>query len=494
MKKWTILTDVKIQRLGYKWVGLSTLDDWKKIIVQWWVLPWSIIDCRVIKNKKDYLECKVVSIKKISEEYMLQDKICPHYFFHKEIVEDDWTIWCWWCKWQILKYENQLAVKDDIVLDSFRHLKSHLDNLYMDSIVPSPVEFGYRNKLEYSFGKWDGDRNWSLWFHKQWQFSKIVDIHNCRLVTDKNNNIFLYIKDLLLKSNLPVYEQKSHVWFFRHLAIREWINTSQFLINLSVSDKYFDWDNWKKKLWDSLKNELLESQYLKNNVNTFVITYNNWLADIIKWQDIRTEILWGEWFIYEKLIYSDEVELTFRISPFSFFQTNTNWAQVLFSTAMENIWKDYWLMLDLYCWWGSIWLSFLKMWIAKKLIGIEISDDCIYDAKYNAKINWLTQDSYFASWKAEKLVFEDSYLSQNLENINLVVVDPPREGLHKNVIKFLNDLKKIINYKLLYISCNPVTMASNVEWLIEWWFKIKYLRAVDMFPHTHHMEMIGILN
>lgn len=496
-KKSKILENIKIQKIWYQWVWISTRDDGKKIIIKWWVLPDSIVDCRILRTKKDYIECQVITIKQLPSWLNLNEDLCPHYFFNPS-QEASCKRWCWWCKWQILPYPKQLELKQAIVEDSFRNLKDIIEKVGIQQIIPSPKIDWYRNKIEFSFGKYISQKqelfeDWQLWFHKQWEFSKIVDIDNCRFISSKSNDLFIYLKNLLKESWLPTYDQKTHIGFLRHLVIREWFNTSQILVNLSVADKNLD--SKTQKIWDKIKDNLSKDSYLKENITTFIITYNNDLSDVVQWRNITTQILWWEWFIFEKLIFNDFdwEEINFRISEFSFFQTNTYWAQTLFSTAAKILWKQDWLLLDLYCGTWSIWLSFIKIWLADQVIWIEILPQAIDDAKYNAKINWLSDNSYFVAGKAENLVFQDENIQEKILEIKTIIVDPPRDWLHKDVVKFLIDLKKKIDFKLLYISCNPITMSRDLKMFVENWFDVKKLQPVDLFPNTNHVEMIGML-
>jgi 23S rRNA (uracil1939-C5)-methyltransferase len=139
-------------------------------------------------------------------------------------------------------------------------------------------------------------------------------------------------------------------------------------------------------------------------------------------------------------------------------------------------------------------LIFKKLWYCKEVFWIEIVEDAINDAYFNAKINWYEDNVYYAVWKAEKVIFEDKILKNEVEAINTIVIDPPREWMHKDVVDFLNNLKKHLDFTLLYISCNPVTMARDIELLIKWWFRLKKLQPVDMFTNTFHIETIWLLN
>lgn len=262
------------------------------------------------------------------------------------------------------------------------------------------------------------------------------------------------------------------------------------------------------------------NEFLKKNVTTFAITYNEWLSDTVKNDQSETKIFRWDGYIHEQLNFTqskknkddfieeveenseseinNETKLTFRISPFSFFQTNTLWAEKLFGTAFSMLWNFEWNLLDLYCGAGSIGLSLLKMNNTKnkdsELIGIEIVEDAIRDANMNADINGLEKQSFFVASPCEKVLNRFPELEEKIKNIGVIIVDPPREWLHPNVIEWIWKLKQEYKFKLLYISCNPVTMARDIEILIkEKWFKTKEVQPVDMFPHTHHIENICVL-
>jgi len=417
----------------------------------------------------------------------------------------------------MLSYANQLKLKEDIVNDAFTKIKRKLPELQVLSIIWSPEEKKYRNKIEFSFGKYitnsnegrvtsDGKKevtilsDRSVGFHKQGEFSKIIDIDNCALISDEANEIFNHIKEICKTSGLPVYDQMTHQWFFRHLVIREGTNTDQFLVNLSVADNNIKEKNTKKR--DDFLAIVKNDELLNTKVTTFVITYNNGLGDTVKNNESETKTFWWEGHIYEKLIFKAErsedtdiqsSEISFRVSPFSFFQTNTLWAQQLFSQAMKMVWRIEWTILDLYCGTGTIGISFLKVGKWDKLVWIEIVEEAITDAWYNAKINGIDDKCIFLANPAEKAFTQTPEIKNKLKHIGLVIIDPPRDGLHKNVVQMICDLKKESDFKLLYISCNPVTMVRDIELLIAWGFTIKEIQPVDMFPQTHHIECIGVL-
>jgi len=495
-----IIENVKIEKIWFWWVWIVKMEDWKTLLVSGWVLPGMIVDVRILKNKKDYISWQVFAIKKFNLKN--KEKICLHnfifdvnYWENKDLLDKP-KVWCWWCKWQILPYEEQLKLKEDVVKDCF--FNADFFSKVYNWIVACWTVFNYRNKMEFSFWKyiikkqydnWQKEyqhlSDWSFGFHKQGQFSKIIDIDNCLIAWKKINEIFKYIKEIFKDSGLEVYDQMVHNWFFRHLVIREWTNTWQCLVNLNVATKYFDNNKKQLQVWEKLQKQLLNDSFLRKNITSFMITENNWLADIVNWQNIKTYNLWWDGSIFEKLII-DHVEVNFKVSAFSFFQTNTYQAQVLFKTAKDMLPNIKWNILDLYCWAWTIWITLLKQWIWKNLLWVEIVPDAVKDANENAKINRLSSKAKFIADKVENINFET-------EDISLVVIDPPRSWLHKNVVNFLIDLKTKFQFSLLYISCNPITMVRDLKLLEEWWFKVEKLQAVDMFPHTHHIEMIWLV-
>lgn len=501
------------------------MPDGKKILVKGGVLPGSIVDIMVVKKTKDYLEAHVISTQKYDAHFADGEVFCPHFYISKDASsENNWTakIGCWGCKWQMMSYLRQLELKQWLVEESFKKINSKLEQkIWFLPILGSPLTQWYRNKIEFSFGvfkQWTKEYNQlrkqsknmsedslapqffinsprTCWFHKQWEFSKIVDINSCYLISEKANQIFAIIKDLCFNSWLPTYDQKTHQWFFRHLVIREGVNTGQLMVNLSVS--LTNLDDEQTKLWEELLEQFKVNPTLKQQITTFIITYNDWLADTIKNEKSEMKVFWGDGYIHEKLVFKDW-EITFRISPFSFFQTNTHGAELLFSTAFKMLWNFKGNIIDLYCGTWSIWLSLLKLKEEEnsdsQLIWIEIVEDAIIDANINAEINALSNQSFFISSPAEKALENHPELADKIQNVWVIVIDPPRDGLHKNVIEWISNIKKEYDFQLLYISCNSVTMARDIELFMEKGFKIREIQPVDMFPHTHHCECIGVLS
>jgi 23S rRNA (uracil1939-C5)-methyltransferase len=320
-----------------------------------------------------------------------------------------------------------------------------------------------------------------------------VDVDQCFLVSEKVHAIYTRIKSDLKKSWIPVYDAKTHLWCLRHLVIREWVRTWHCMVNLALSDVWLVDHPQHQRALDALIHQ--RSKEL-TEATTMIITINNWLADIVHNQESTTQICRWEWVIYEWLQFEGIDLLKFQVSPFSFFQTNTLGAEALFTHAKSLLGKKITgNIIDLYCGSGTIWLSFLAQWVGKNLYGIEIVESAVKDAWYNAKINWLSDRSQFWAWKAEKLLLEWTVWDEAFSENDLVIIDPPRSWLHPKVIEFLRKIKQQYWCMLLYISCNPVTMWRDLEGLLEWGvFTLEKVQPVDMFPQTHHIEMIGVMS
>lgn len=515
MKKDKILANITIETLGYGWVGIAKTEDGKTILIKGG-LPGSIVDIKIVRQKKDYIEGHITLVHSVPPALLTGELKCPHYLY--EYAPLQWNLpkyktGCGGCKRQIIAYPQQLELKHSIVTDCFAKLLQTHPSLTIKPVLWSPKIFGYRNKIEFSFGKYiqqekknddpslrsEGIQEHRLaGFHKQWAFEKVVDVDQCYLISQSMHEVYSYLKDLLQKSWLPVHDVKHHNGFLRHLVLREGLRTGQLLVNLVVSTKYFAIVTSHKKIREQLQETMLHDHFLQEHITSLVITDNNGLADVVKASEYTQKILRWEG------IYLEELHLTYqqktnisrrRVSPFSFFQTNTLGAECLFSTALSMLWSVTGNIIDLYCGSGTIGLSFLKAGMWKSVKGIEIVAEAVEDAYFNARINSLADRADFYAGKAEDLlkqgIINESFFIGN----DLIIVDPPREGLHPSVINFLHTLKQKYMFKLLYISCNPLTMARDIQMLQDLSPRhISSIQPVDMFPHTHHIECIIVLS
>ena len=529
MSKNQILKDVRVEKLGYGWVGIARLENGKTVMIKG-ALPGSVVDCKIIKSKKDYVEAHIVAVKHVDAGVADGEVKCPHYQFPYQTQSGverlpEHKDGCWGCKWQIVSYDQQLQLKYQIVQDCFHKAVKHIWAVTIFPVVPSPLVFGYRNKIEYSFWKYfrrgealewrDIAEHWQLGFHKQGSFEKVIDIDQCYLVSQEMHEVYAYVKAQLLASGLPVHDSKTHKWLLRHMVIRHGVHTGQILLNLSISTHHLVDHPQDEERWTALISAWKQDAWLQERMTSLVINENNGLADVVKPEQVHMDHIRWPGSIYEELHFDlgatiskesyedghareelpedEDKIMRFRVSPFSFFQTNTLGAEQLFSKAAQVVGRVEGNIIDLYCGSGTIGLCFLALGKWKHLKGIEIVEDAVKDAHFNAKINGFEEHASFYAGKAEDLlrqwVIDDTFFVWG----DLVVVDPPREGLHARVVDFLVTLNKRYPFKLLYISCNPVTMARDIQLLVEWGFRCGDLHPVDMFPHTHHIEVVGVL-
>ena len=377
---------------------------------------------------------------------------------------------CGGCSYQTMSYENQLKLKEDMV-------KGILDNAIkgdyqFEGILGSPVQWGYRNKMEFSFGDQFKDGPLALGMHKKNSFHDIVTVDNCKIV-DKDYNIILRcVLDYCAKKELPFYHKLRHEGYVRHLLVRRTTKTKELLVALvTTSDEEME----KKADLMSLVEEI-KALDLSAKLCGVIHIINDGLADVV--QSDETRVLYGQEYVYEELL-----GLKFKISVFSFFQTNSLGAEVLYSKAREYIGetKDK-LIFDLYSGTGTI--AQILAPVAKKVVGVEIIEEAVEAAKVNASLNNLDNCEFIAGDVLK--VIDDLQ-----DKPDLIVLDPPRDGINPKA------LQKIIDFgvdRMVYISCKPTSLARDLEMLQEQGYKVEKACAVDMFPGTVHVETVVLLS
>ncbi len=469
MKKNEILKEVLIEKLVFWWKWFSRLKsdnkniDWKTIFVSWWVIPGSVVNIRILKSRKDFIEGQALEIIKKSPI----EKLHPNNPYWNQA----------WSMWVNIPYENQLEIKFNQVKESIFHIRKLQENIELKDIIPSPIVDNYRNKIEFSFWKYISEKfqinqDFNVWFHKQWEFSKIEDFDWTILISELANNIYRDIKKFAKNSLLPVYDSFTQQWFFRHIVIRQWFNTNEIMIIFSINHKYD-----KIKNLDFIKEFFLELSNKYSEIKSIYLSLNDSKADIAIWE---LELIYWKEYIEEKINW-----LKFKISPKSFFQTNSLWAEKLYEATLNQIDKNdikNYIVLDLY--WGTwtIWMIFSKY--AKKIISVEMVKDASIDWEKNAKENNITNMSFINS-KTEDFLKE--YL-KNWEKADLLIIDPPRAWMHPDALR---DILKFETKNIIYVSCNPATLSRDLEYILKNSpYKIKTITPVDMFPHTHHIETI----
>ena len=399
-------------------------------------------------------------LKEIIEKSPMEDvePNCPHF--------GD----CGGCSYQTMSYENQLKLKEDMV-------KGILDNAIkgdyqFEGILGSPVQWGYRNKMEFSFGDEFKDGPLALGMHKKNSFHDIVTVDNCKIVDRDYNIILRCVLEYCVKKELPFYHKLRHEGYVRHLLVRRTTKTKELLVALVTTS---DAEMEKKADLMSLVEEI-KALDLSAKLCGVIHIINDGLADVV--QSDETRVLYGQEYVYEELL-----GLKFKISVFSFFQTNSLGAEVLYSKAREYIGetKDK-LIFDLYSGTGTI--AQILAPVAKKVVGVEIIEEAVEAAKVNASLNNLDNCEFIAGDVLK--VIDDLQ-----DKPDLIVLDPPRDGINPKA------LQKIIDFgvdRMVYISCKPTSLARDLEMLQEQGYKVVKAAAIDQFPNTNHVETVCLLS
>lgn len=372
---------------------------------------------------------------------------------------------CGGCAMQHLSYENQLEHKHEQVQTLLQN--AGITGYEDMGILGSPSEWAYRNKMEFSFGDACKDGPMTLGMHRKNSTFDIITVDGCKIVDEDFNMILRFVLRYVQSFNLPFYKKKIHEGFLRYLIVRRSETTGDLLINIVTTTKR-DFD------FTELANYLVNLG-TKGKIAGILHTYSDTLADAVK--PDSTRVLHGKDAFTETIL-----GLQFNISPYSFFQTNTKGAELLYKTALDmpqDITSK--VVFDLYSGTGTI--AQIMATKAKEVYGIEIVEEAVEKAKENAKLNDLT-NCHFVAGDVLKEV-ENFHVKPEL-----IVLDPPREGIHPKAID------KIIGFdakELLYISCKPTSLARDLPVFEQSGYKVEKVCCVDMFPHTHHVETIAYL-
>ena len=420
----------------------------------------------------------------VLERSALEDKQadCPHFGV------------CGGCAYQTLSYEHQLALKEEQVRCLLEPViltaDKKEDAFCWEGIKGSPVQKGYRNKMEYSFGDAYKGGPLALGMHKKGSFHDIVTVDHCTIVDEDYDQILKTILDFYTEKGVPFYKKMQHVGVLRHLVIRQVSCSKDILVNLvtTTQDYIVDGNDTKEESGNSKEwqdGERLEQRLflpelvdrllalpLNGTIVGFLHTHNDSLSDAVVPEKIVT--IYGQDYIYEKIL-----GLTFKISPFSFFQTNSKGAEVLYETARSYVGetKDK-VIFDLYSGTGTI--AQMLAPVAKKVIGVEIVEEAVDAARENAALNGLTNCEFIAGDVLK--VIDDIK-----EKPDIIVLDPPRDGCNPKA------LDKIIAYgvdEIVYISCKPTSLARDLEIFQARGYRVVKGCAVDQFVNTLHVETV----
>ena len=380
-------------------------------------------------------------------------EICPHREF------------CGGCIHQGTAYSEQLKEKEKEVLRLLQYKGVTPEKI--DSIEGCPSAFCYRNKMEYTFGDFVKDGEMTLGMHRKKNFMSIVTVDNCQLVDPDFNVILKSVLAFAVEQGYTFYHKRSHSGLLRNLIIRKGVRTGELLVNIvTTSEEGFD---------EAGFTEMLLSLTLTNKIVGVLRTYCDSLADAVVPDSLET--LYGRDYYMEKLL-----GLDFKVSAFSFFQTNVEAAERLYTEAIALVDSfEGKKAFDLYCGTGTI--SQVLALKAKEVLGIELVEEAVEAATENAALNGLDNCRFIAGD-----VFK--VLNEVSDKPDVIVVDPPRVGIQPKA------LDKIISYgvkEIVYISCNPKTLAENLRYLDYYGYKCKYLKPFDNFPMTKHTECIALL-
>ena len=411
------------------------------------------VSARVSRKRKGYIEAKIIDV---IERSSLEKNLS---FMDMDESGS--------CTYQTLLYEDELELKKEQVLGLFK--KAGLNDINFLGIEKSPVVEGYRNKMEYTFGDEEKDGPLVLGLHKKGKFYSIVDSDGCNLVDSDFTNIRRTIMNYFRDLGTPYYKKTSHVGFLRHLVVRKALSTGEILVNL-VTSSQGELDK------EGFVNRLLDISNLKGKIVGILHNTNDSLSDVVKAD--KLDLLYGRDYIIEEIL-----GLKFNISPFSFFQTNTFGAEKLYSIVRDFAGDiEDKVVFDLYSGTGTI--AQIMAPVVKKVIGIEIVEEAVDKARENAKLNNLDNVEFIAR-DVLKAVDELN------EKPDLIVIDPPRDGIHPKAIN------KIIDFNpesFVYVSCNPVTLVRDLNVFVERGYRIEKVKLMDMFPRTPHVETVVLLS
>jgi len=461
-KELPLLEKVRITDIGAEGNALARVDNLVVFVPM--LIPGDVVDLKVIKKRKKYLEGRVLKFHEYSIDRI--DPRCKHFGV------------CGGCKWQHLPYNLQLKYKEKQVRDNLTRI-GKIELPEISPIIGSPEEYHYRNKLEYTFS----DKRWltkeeigsenkfekegALGFHIPGLFDKVLDIEECHLQPEPSNSIKNAVRTYSLKNNLEFFDLREQKGFLRNLVIRNSLEG-----NVMVIVVLFHEDAEKREgLLDFISAEFPQITSLWYVINS---KRNDSLND-------QTPVLYkGEDHLLEEMD-----GLKFRIGPKSFYQTNTRQALELYRVARDFAGltgKE--VVYDLYTGTGTI-ANYIAG-SAGKVIGIEYVDEAIQDARINSGINKIHNTLFFAG--DMKDILSEQFVSENGKP-DVIITDPPRAGMHEDVVKIILSASPD---KIVYVSCNPSTQARDIL-LMSDAYRVVRVQPVDMFPHTHHVENVVLL-
>ena len=467
-KNLPILENIEITGIAAEGKALARVND--IVVFVPYCVPGDIVDLQVTKKKHSFMEARVLRIVKPSDKRC--EAICKHYGI------------CGGCKWQILPYSEQLRWKQQQVTDNL----TRIGKLQLPSISPilgSAKTYEYRNKLEFTFAnhKWltmeqmaelkaypDDEtlREPALGFHIPNCFDKVLQIDECHLMPNIQNEIRNAIREYAISHRLTFYNERSHEGQLRNMMIRN-NHLGELMVVIVIADKNTPIEGMLNMLHERFP-QIISLMYCVNEK----------MNDTIG--DLPVKTFYGQDYIMEQM-----ENLQFKVGPKSFYQTNTDQAYELYKVARRFALeggKDKPLIYDLYTGTGTI-ANFVAQH-ASKVIGIEYVEDAVADARINAQLNGLNNTEFFAG--DMKDVLSADFIAKH-GRPDVIITDPPRAGMHEDVV---NVILHAAPERIVYVSCNPATQARDLA-LMDIQYEIKAVQPVDMFPQTQHVENVVLL-
>ena len=454
-----------VERVDFPNKGIVVTDDGDRVIVKN-TIPGQKVEFVVNKVKHQRAEGRLMEV--IEKSPLETEEPCPHFGM------------CGGCTYQTVPYEKQLDMK----LTQVKKLISDAIGTEKEAgyefigIHGSPKKSEYRNKMEFSFGDEYKDGPLALGMHKRGSFYDLVTVSDCQIVDKDFRTILKATLDYFSKNNIPYFHRATHKGYLRHLLVRKATKTGEIIVDLVTSTQTEGFN--EEELLAGFRYELLTRHY-DGRFKGVLHTKNDSVADVVK--NEGTEVLYGDSYFYEELL-----GLKFKITPFSFFQTNSLGAEVLYETAREFILGDDKDSLngktvyDLYSGTGTI--AQLMAPVCKEVVGVEIVEEAVCAAKENAALNGLDNCKFIAGDVLK--VLDDIE-----EKPDYIILDPPRDGIHPKAIG------KIIDYgveNMVYISCKPTSLARDLQIFMARGYRVEKICCVDMFPNTYHIETVVLLS
>lgn len=431
-------------------------------------LPGQKVKFLVNKKRKGKCEGRLLEVTEPAAVEL--SDACPHFGI------------CGGCLFQTFPYEEQLKIKEGQVrelLEGVLGTPGVSGTWNFEGIIGSPAAERYRNKMEFSFGDEVKDGPLALGMHKRGSFYDVVTVGGCRIVHEDFTKILLCTKEFFEERQIPFYKKMQQTGYLRHLLVRRAVKTGEILIDLITTTQTHtlqteQFGGTEEELLNQWREKILALS-LEGTLSGILHTKNDTLADAVK--DEGTEILFGQDYFYEELL-----GLKFRISPFSFFQTNSLGAEVLYEKTREYVGGvDGKVVFDLYSGTGTI--AQILAPVAQKVVGVEIVEEAVEAARVNAERNGLSNCEFIAG-DVLKVVGELT------DKPDLIVLDPPRDGIHPKAIE------KIIDFgveRMVYVSCKPTSLARDLEILTARGYAVERACCVDMFPGTGNVETVVLL-